>query len=485
MMENFNSSNKAVKGIIWSAVERFSTQGAQFVISIILARMIAPHDFGLLAMLTIFISVANIFVDSGFSSALVQKKERTEKDFSTVFYFNIVISILIYLFLFFLSPFIARFYNEPVLELLTKVISLNIVINSFAVVQRAILVIRVDFKRQAKFSLISVLISGFIGIILACNGFNVWALVVQSLLCNILNTFFYILYVKWTPLVVFSVTSFKLLFSFGSKLLISGLINSIYLNLYSLVIGKFYSATDVGFFNRAYSLAQFPSSNLVSVMSRAMFPIQCELQNDIIKLKQSFFSYLRFSCFVIFPLMVGLAFVSKPLILFLLSDTWSEAILPLSIISFAYMWYPIMHIDSQLLTVIGRSDLFLKAEVIKKTAGVVILITTIQYGLLILCLGLFAYSIIDILVIIFFLKKVIDISFWDHIVNIGPILLSSLFMGFTIYSFLYLFDNLNNFISLMLALFVGVASYSLYCKLLRIKELSIICCKINSLNTKL
>ena len=472
-------SSKAYKGIFWSAVERFSTQGAHFLLSIILARMIAPHHFGLLAMLTIFIAVANAFVDSGFSMALVQKQDRTEKDYSTVFFFNIIISIIIFFILFLISPYIAAFYEEPILETLTKYVSLNIIITSFAVVHRAILVIRVDFKKQAKFSFYAVLISGFVGIVLAYYNYGVWALVVQSLSHNMINTILYIVNVRWFPRKTFSIESFKSLFGFGSKLLLSGLLNTIYLNLYSLVIGKFYSATNVGYYNRAYTLAQFPSTNLVQIMSRAIYPILCELQNEEERLKQSLLSYLRYSCFIVFPLMVGLATLSNPFIRFVLTDSWEGAIMPLTILSFSYMLYPIMHIDSQILSVKGRSDLFLKAEIIKKTIALVILASTVHFGMMVLCLGITFYNIPDVIIIILFLKKVIHVNFWDHLKNLGPIFISAIVMGSIIYLFLIIFDSFSYWVQLIVGPIIGIASYCISCKILRVHEVSVLNSKLN------
>jgi O-antigen/teichoic acid export membrane protein len=473
------SSTIAVKGILWSAIERFSTQGALFVLSIILARIIAPHNFGLLAMLSIFIEIANTFVDSGFSKALVQKQDRTEKDFSTVFFFNIIISIIIYLVLFLTSPYIAAFYNEPILETLTKYVSINIIITSFAVVQRAQLVIRVDFKKQAKYSVIAVLISGLVGVILAYNNYGVWALVVQSLLYNLIDTLLYIFNVRWIPRSFFSVESFKCLFGFGSKLLFSGLLHTIYLNLYSIVIGKFYSATNVGYYNRANVLAQFPSLNLVQIMSRAIFPIQCQLQNEESRLQQSLLSYLRYSCFIVFPLMVGLASLSDPFIRLVLTDSWEGAILPLSILSISYMLYPIMHIDSQILVVKGKSDMFLKAESIKKVIAVAILCSTVYLGMIWLCLGIVIYNILDVIIIISFVKKVIHVTYMDHMRNLFPIFVASIVMGMVIHLFLTICGSYSYWLQLIVGFVIGVVSYYVTCKMLRIHEVSDLTRKIN------
>lgn len=247
---------KTISGVLWSCVERFSVQGIQFVIMVII---LLPSDYGMIGMLAIFIAIAQTLIDSGFSNALIQKKDRSEIDYSIVFYFNIVVGIILYFILFFSSPLIARFYNTPELTGLTRVLALNLFINSLAVVQRAILSIKIDFKTQAKASFSAAIISGIVGIVMAYTGFGVWSLAVQTVLNAFVNTVLLWIFSKWIPLKVFSFESFKKLFAFGSKLLASGLLDTIYRNIYTIVIGKKFASTDLGYFTRADQFAQFPS----------------------------------------------------------------------------------------------------------------------------------------------------------------------------------------------------------------------------------
>ena len=247
---------KTISGVLWSCVERFSVQGIQFVIMVII---LLPSDYGMIGMLAIFIAIAQTLIDSGFSNALIQKKDRSEIDYSTVFYFNIVVGIILYFILFFSSPLIARFYNTPELTGLTRVLALNLFINSLAVVQRAILSIKIDFMTQAKASFSAAIISGIVGIVMAYTGFGVWSLAVQTVLNAFVNTVLLWIFSKWIPLKVFSFESFKKLFAFGSKLLASGLLDTIYRNIYTIVIGKKFASTDLGYFTRADQFAQFPS----------------------------------------------------------------------------------------------------------------------------------------------------------------------------------------------------------------------------------
>ena len=390
---------KAVKSVMWSSIERFSVQGIQFILSIVIARLVTPSEYGLIAMLSIFLAIAQTFIDSGFSNALIQKQGRTETDNSTVFYFNIAVSIIVYGMLYGAAPFIADFYKEPLLTTVTRWIGLNIIISAFSIVQRAILIIKLDFKTQAKASLIAVILSGGVGIAFAYYGYGVWALVIQAIASNFINTFLLWIFAKWTPAFRYSWQSFRTLFAFGSKLLLSGLLHTIYMNLYSLVIGKKFSAVEVGYFNRASTLAQFPSINITNVLTRAIYPIQCQLQDQQDKLKNSFIQFIRLSVFLIFPLMIGVCVLSKPLVLLFLTEKWLPAAELLQILCIAYMWYPVMSINNNMLNVRGRSDYFLKAEIIKKVIAIGILVATLPWGVKILCWGLVLYSFCDMAII--------------------------------------------------------------------------------------
>jgi teichuronic acid exporter len=460
--------NESIKTVTWSAIERFSVQVIQFVLTIIIARLVSPSEYGLIAMLTIFIAVAQSFVDSGFSSALVQKKNRTETDFSTVFYFNILISLLAYLVLFLSAPYIALFYREPILELLCKCLGLSLIIQGFSVVQAAKLTISLDFKTQARASLTAVIISGFFGVYLAYNGHGVWALVVQSLLNNTLNTIILFLQTKWIPRFIFSFNSLKSLFSFGSKLLLSGLLHTIYINLYSLVIGRKYSATDVGFFNQANLSARFPSVSLMAIISRAIYPIQCKIQDENELLLSTFKQYLRMSCYIIFPIMISMSVLAKPLILVILKDKWLPIVDLFIFLCIGYMWIPLMVLNNQILHVKGRTDYFLKAEIIKKIVGLFILVVTLPFGVSVLCVGLLVYNFFDMIIIIYFSKKVINTGYSEQFKSISSILFLSIAMGVTMYFSLLLVSNI--YLKLFLGTLIGLVFYISFSYLFKIKE---------------
>ena len=331
---------QTIKGVIWSSIERFSVQGIQFLIMIIMARLLSPNDYGLIGMLTVFISIAQSLIDSGFSQALIRKQNRTETDNSTVFYFNIGVGICIYLLFYLIAPLISQFYNTPELTAIMRVISLGIIFNSLAVVQRALLTIQINFKTQAKASLIAAIASGIIGITMAYKGFGVWSIVMLQLVNLSLNTILLWSFTGWHPTSKFSKDSFCELFAFGSKLLASGILDTLYRNIYLIAIGKLFTASRLGYYTRAQQFSDFPSSNLTGVLQRVTYPILCKIQDDTERLAQAYRKFLRISAFLIFPLMVGLSAVSEPFILLLLKEQWHFAAVILQIISFASMWYP-------------------------------------------------------------------------------------------------------------------------------------------------
>lgn len=448
---------KTAKGVLWSSIERFSVQFVQLVIQILIARILTPNDFGIIGMLAIFIAVAQSFIDSGFSNALIRKTDRTETDNSTVFYFNIVVGIFFYAILYFTAPAIADFYDTPILIPITRVLALGIVFNSLAIVQRAILTARVDFKTQANASLVAVTISGLIGLWMAYNGYGVWSLAWQTVINGAINTLMLWILTNWYPRLAFSWKSFKELFSFGSKLLLSGLLNTIYSNVYTIVIGKIFSKGDLGFYTKANQLASFPSSNLTGIMQRVTYPLLCDFQNDDERLRYTYRKYLRLSAFIIFPLMVGFAAVAEPFIIALLTPKWSGAVVLLQILCFALMWYPIHAINLNFLQVKGRSDLFLRLEIIKKVIGVCILCITIPLGLTWMCVGQIVSSFVCLGINTHYTGKLIDLGFWKQMKDLMPALLTSLSMGVFVY-LSTLISNVNA-LKVLIGIVVGVSYY--------------------------
>ena len=448
--------DKTVKGVIWSAVDRFSAQGIQFVFSILIARLLVPEDYGVIAMLNIFLAVSQTFIDSGFGTALIRKIDRTETDFSTVFYFNIAVAVFFYLGLFFAAPAIANFYNTPLLVPVTRVTAINLVIGSLSGIHNAKLSIAIDFKSRAKISIVSAVLTGSVGLWMAYSGYGVWALVVQTVFAGIIRTIMLWIIVKWYPKLVFSWKSFKEMFSFGSKLLASGLLDTIYNNIYPLVIGKVFSPTTLGVYSKANSLAQFPSSNITSVLQSVTFPVLSTIQNEEDRLAAAYKRFLRIAAFVVFPLMMGLSAVADPFIRLALTDKWEGAIYLLQIICFWMMWYPIHAINLNILQVKGRSDYFLKLEIIKKVQGVIVLCITVPMGIVAMCYGSLISSIICLIWNTYYTKKLLGYGFFAQMKDLFPVIMHSLAMWLLVSVIVHFMPNL------WLKLIVGVLSGMVY-----------------------
>ena len=460
---------KTVKGVFWSSVERFSVQGIQFLVMIIMARLLTPKDYGLVGMVAIFIAVAQSLVDSGFSQALIRKQNRTETDNSTVFYFNIVVGVLLYFILFAIAPWVADFYDSPELTALMRVVCLSVVFNSLVVVQRALLTVNIDFKTQAKASLTAAIVSGVIGIGMAYFGFSYWAIVAQQLVNLGLNTLLLWIFAHWRPRWTYSWSSFRELFTFGSKLMVSGLLDVIYRNMYLLVIGKVFTASSLGHYTRAHQFAEFPSSNLTGIIQRVTYPVLCQIQDDDERLALIYRRFLRVSAFFIFPLLVGLSAVAEPFILLLLKEQWLFASTLLQIICFGMMWYPIHAINLNLLQVKGRSDLFLKLEVIKKIMAVIILCITVPMGLVAMCVGQIFSSIICLIINTHYTGKLIQVGFLRQMRDLLPTLLLSLTMWGVVYFIISFLTG--SLLQLITGICVGVVYYIAFAFLFRFPEL--------------
>lgn len=461
---------KAAKGILWSTVERFSVQGVQFLIMIVMARLLTPHDYGIIGMLAIFLAVSQSLIDSGFSQALIRKQGRTEEDNCTVFYFNIVVSLLLYIILYISAPFVADFYDTPQLCPVMRVVCLGIIFNSLAVVQRALLTIRIDFKTQAKAALTAAVTSGVVGIAMAYHGFGVWSLVTQQLLNLGINTGLLWLLSKWRPRLIYSWQSFHELFAFGSKLLASGLLDTIYRNIYPIVIGKLFSASNLGHYTRAHQFSEFPSSNVTGIIQRVTYPVLCEIQNDDARLASIYRRFLKLSAFVIFPLMIGLSSVAKPFVNIMLGSQWAFCGQLLQIICFSMMWYPIHAINLNLLQVKGRSDLYLRLEIIKKILGVSVLCITAPFGLLVMCYGQIFNSLVALMINTYYTGKLIHVGFFRQMRD----LLSTITLCLVMFALILTVNHFipSDIMKLCIGIVIGMVFYTLSSHILKFSELT-------------
>lgn len=461
--------NRIKSSVIWSAIDKIAYSGMQLIINLVLARLILPEEYGLVAMISIFIAIGQTFIDSGFSQSLIHKQNRTTIDYSTVFYFNIGVATLFYLIIFSIAPLIAKFYNNEIFIPLTRFVALNLIISSFSIIQRAVLTIKTDFKTLAIISVLSIIISGVIGILLAYKGYGVWAMVAQTLLNHFLAALLLWVFVRWKPVLSFSVKSFKELFSYGSKLLVSRLINTICQNIHSLLIGKCYTRQDVAFFTNANQLSLYSAGYLNEIIQRALFPIQCEMQDDIEKTRQFFFKMMRLSSYIISPIMATMIVLAEPFVLTILTDKWSEMIIYMQIIAFAYMLYPIMS-SNQMFNVLGRTDLYLKTEIIKKIFFIIVVTITLKLGVFAMCVGIVVYNFIEMFVTILILNKIIPVSFKDILNNIMPSIL--LTIGSSIITLIVISFIKVMLIKLLLGGLIAICSYILFSKMFKSQDYS-------------
>jgi O-antigen/teichoic acid export membrane protein len=460
---------KTVSGLLWSFIDQFANLGITFIAGIILARLLSPREFGLIGMITVFIAVSESFINSGFSSALIRKKDCTDTDFSTVFYFNLVTGILFFIILFFSAPAIAGFFDEPQLEAIVQVLGIILIIDSLTLIQRTILTKRIDFKLQARISVIASLGSGIVAIVMAFNGFGVWSLVAQRLLRQGLNSFFLWLWNRWRPLWIFSKQSFKELFGFGSKLLVSGLIDTLYRNIYYLVIGKYFSAQELGFYTRADEFKRIPSQQLNGIIGRVSYPVLSSMQDDKPRLKANYQKLIRSTMLITFVLMLGMAAVAEPMIITLIGEKWRPSIIYLQMLSFVGMMYPLHALNLNMLQVSGRSDLFLKLEIIKKILAVPIIIIGIFWGIKMMIVGMMVNTLIAYYLNSYWSGRFIGYTFKEQVSDILPSFGLALVMAAGVFALglVLPFNPLWLFITQALA---GAVFIFLYCEATKFKD---------------
>lgn len=409
----------SINSVKWASIEKFSLQGIQFVIGIVLARLLTPEDYGTIGMLTIFIAISQTFVDSGFTSALIRKIDRTEEDLSTAFIINLLISAVAVIILCVTAPYIASFYNMPILCPIIRVQSATLVVYALMAVQVTKLTTELNFKAIAKCSVISSLSSGLVGIGLAYMGFGVWSLVFQNLLSVIINMCCVVWCCRWYPKTGFSKASFNDLFSFGKNILGASLLTSVYDNITSLVIGKCFSSESLGIYSRGTSLAALPVTNINGILGKVTYPIFSKLQNDTDRLVSSYRKYIQITSMIIFFGCCLVAALGTPLVLFLLTDKWSEAIIYLQIYSFAIIVDHLNAINLNLIKVKGRSDLILRLEIIKRMISFAILFSAIPFGVIGICVSKIFYGYIAVIINSYYNGKLfnlgISVQFKDFI----------------------------------------------------------------------
>ena len=469
--------SKTIKGTAWSAIDNIASSGITFLVTLVLARLLTPEEYGIMAMIAIFIAISNSIIDSGFSNALIRKIHVERIDYNTVFYFNLIVSVFVYFLLYILSPAISIFFKEPILKEVIRVIGWVLIINALAIIPRTLFVKAVNFKVQTKVSLISSISSGGVGIGLALGGRGVWSWVGQLLARQILNTLLLWIYSKWHPVWEFSMKSFKELFGFGSKLLLSGLLDTIYKNIYYIVIGRVYTSAQLGQYTRAEQFNTIFSSNLTSVVQRVSYPVLSSIQDEPERLKEAYRRVIKITMLITFACMLGLAAVAKPLIIILIGEKWLLAVYFLQIICFSGMLYPLHAINLNILQVKGRSDLFLKLEVIKKIIAIVPIIVGVFCGIEYMLWGSVLTSFIAYFLNSHYSAGLIYYPTKEQIKDILPTFLISSVVASVMWMLSFL--NISYYILLPIQVLIGVLlAISIYEKLhieefLEIKQLAL------------
>lgn len=470
---------QTLRGAKWGAVEKFSMQAVQFVVTLVMARLLTPDDYGTVGVVAIFTAVAQSLVESGFAQALVRKQDRTDSDCSTVFFFNLIVSIVLYLICFIVAPFVAFFYNIPILTDVMRVICLVFVFNGLALVQRALFTANVDFRAQAKATILAGLISGFSGVISALYGLGVWALVVQQVTNSVVNTIVLWTISSWRPKFIYSWDSFREMFGFGSKFMISGIINTVYNNISGMIIGKVYTTSTLGYYSRAQHFVTLPTNTLSGIVSSVSYPVLCKIQDDNDRLSGIYRKLIRQSAFMVFVPVLIMSAIAEPMVVFLVGEKWRFAGQLLLIMGFSQMWYPIHLLNLNLLAVKGRSDLFLRLEIIKKILGLSVIVISIPYGIVIFVYAGIASSIISLFINTYYTGKLIGVGFLRQMQDLMPILLLSLLSFAIVRMLCSCFQNL--YVQLFGGLFVGISFVLIVSYLFRFSELQEL---INIVKTK-
>lgn len=452
-----NIKSKTLSSLIWKFSERSGAQIIQFIVSVILARLLTPSDYGLIGLITVFISIALVFAQSGLGQALVQRKNIDNVEFSTVFYFSMAFSVLLYIILFLCSPLIAEFYKSYKLIDVIRVLGITVIIGAINSVQQAYVQKTMQFKRFFYSTLSGTLISAIIGIAMAYSGYGIWALVWQQVSNQFVNTVVLWVTVKWRPILTFSIKKAKRLFTYGWKLLCSSLLDTIYNNIYSLIIGKFYTSSDLGYYNRGKQFPMLVIQNVNSAIDSVLFPVLSGVQDDKNRLKAMVRRSIVTSTFIIFPCMAGLAAIAKPLTILLLTEKWLPAVPFIQFCCFTYAFWPIHTANLQAIKAVGRSDIFLKLEIIKKIVGITGLCISLPFGLYAMMWMRCLTTIISSFINAFPNKKLLGYSYLEQVKDMLPSFIIAVIMCLTVVCINLL--KLNSIATMIMQIIFGTAIY--------------------------
>jgi len=423
----------ATSGLVWTFTQQFGNQLIGFFVSLVLARILLPEEFGLIGMIVVVVAIGNALLEGGLTKSLIQDKESNQEDYSTVFYFQLFSSIVVYIVVFILAPFIAEFYEEEVLINIIRVYSLSLIITSFSAIQLARLTKLMDFKTQTLIAIPATLIGGIAGILMAYAGYGVWSLVWSSIITSSIHSIQVWFYSGWTPDFMFSSLKFKKHFNYGYKLTLSDLLNRIFNNIFLIVIGRYFSAGQVGFYTRAETMKQLPVHNISSALNKVSFPLLVSIKDDELRLRRVYKKLMLMVVFVITPILIISAVLAEPIFRFLFTEKWLPAVPYFQILCVTGILFPIHSYNLTILNVKGRSDLFLKLEVIKKVLIVIIILLAIPYGILALLYGQVIISLLAFFINANYTRKFIGYSGWQQVRDIFPIILIACFSGLIVF----------------------------------------------------
>lgn len=467
-MSDTSLKEKTVKGVGWSAADAFLGQGVTFLVGIVLARILTPAEYGLIGIVTIFTTILTGIVDSGFSNALIRKQNVTGEDYNTMFFTNLITSIVLFFLLFFSAPIIAHFFNREELVSITRVMGSILIIQALSQVHNTILTKEIDFKTKTKASVYSAIISGIIGIIMAFTGFGVWALVGQLVSRQLLYTLLLWIYIHWFPSLLFSVQSFKYMWGFGWKLMLSGLLANIWNQLYQVVVGKFYSPATLGQYSRAKEYASIFSANLTTVVQRVTYPVLSEVQDDNERMVSAYRMVIKVTMFVTAVLMISLGSISEPMMYCLVGPQWNEAASYLPLICLSMSLYPLHAINLNMLQIQGRSDIYLYLEIIKKVIAIGPIFLGIFVNIYWMLLGTIITGLISFFLNSYYTGKKLGYSSWMQLRDIVPSYGIAFLIAVSVYFFKFL--PISNWIILPIQICVGTIVFFLVCEKTQLEE---------------
>ena len=481
-MQQESLKNKTIKGVGWSAADAFLGQGVTFIVGLVLARLLSPDEYGLIGICLIFTTVLNGIVDSGFSNALIRKQDVTDEDYNTMFITNMVISIVLYMLLFISAPFVSDFFHRKELTALVRATGLVLFFNALSITQVTILTKKIDFKTKTKASLFSAIISGVIGIVMAFIGYGVWSLVAQQLSKQLLYTFSLLWLVKWYPKMTFCKCSFRYMWGFGWKLLASGILNNVWNQLYQIVIGRCYTSSTLGHYTRANEYASIFSSNLTSIIQRVSYPVLAEIQDDKERMVQGYRKVIKVTMFVTAICMISLGAVSEPIVYTLIGTKWHEAATYLPLICISMSLYPLHAINLNILQVLGRSDIFLNLEILKKIVGFLPVVIGIFCGIYYMLLASIFTGIICLYLNTWYTGKTLNYTFLNQLKDIAPSYFTAFVIATAVYFLKYL--PVSYWLVLLMQITIGFIVGFIVSEILKLEEYKEIKRIVGSLKNK-